>query len=311
MNGTGIAALAVVLGAGALLSAPLPRAQDELPLQEIRVGERVFDARVAGPETGPLVLLLHGFPQSSFEWRAQMPVLAEAGFRVVAPNQRGYSPGARPSDVESYVIPELVSDVVGIADALGVERFHLVGHDWGAAVAWFTALSHPERVESLVAVSVPHPVAFQQALQHPNGEQARMSSYMELFRSEGAEQQLLANDAAGLRMIYAGGELAPEEIDHYVDVLGTPEALGAALNWYRAMNLPYSTGELTPIRMPTLYVWSTGDMALGRTGAEMTADFVEGSYRFEVLEGVSHWVPEQAAEALNELLREHFEPFRP
>lgn len=309
MNARGIAAIALLLTAVSSSVTVAAPGQTESRTR-IAVGELTFDARVAGPEDGPLVLLLHGFPQSSFEWREQMPVLADLGFRVVAPDQRGYSPGARPAGVEPYVIPELVSDVTGIADALGADRFHLVGHDWGAAVAWFTALTNPERVESLVAVSVPHPQAFQQALAHPNGEQARMSGYMELFRSEDAERQLLANDAAGLRLIYSGGELPDEAIRHYVDLLGTPDALGAALNWYRAMNLPYTPGPLTPIRMPTLFVWSTGDTALGRTGAELTSDFVHGPYRFEVIEGVSHWVPEQAAERLNALLREHFEPYR-
>ncbi len=291
-----------------MAQAPAPSAIERA---RIPVGEMVFDARVAGPADGPLVLMLHGFPQSSFEWRHQMPVLAALGFRVVAPDQRGYSEGARPPQVADYAIPRLVADVVGLADALGHERFHLVGHDWGAAVAWFTALLHPDRVVSLVPISVPHPLAFSQALADPGGEQARMSGYMDMFRSDSAEVVFLRDDAAFLRGIYDGAGLSEQEVQEYVDLLGSPEALGAALNWYRAMGLPTGTGPLTPIRMPTMFIWSTEDAALGRQGAELTARFVEGPYRFEVLEGVSHWVPEEAPDRLNRLLREHFAPFRP
>ncbi|MFV1986483.1 MAG: alpha/beta fold hydrolase [Gemmatimonadota bacterium] len=276
---------------------------------QIEVGDFVFDALVAGPVDGPVVFLLHGFPQSAFEWRHQLPVLASMGFRAIAPNQRGYSAGARPAGVEAYAIPNLVEDLMGMADAVGAETFHVVGHDWGAVVTWFAGLLYPDRVLSLVPISVPHPFAFSQALADPNGQQAQMSSYFETFQSEGAGQMFLANDAAVLRGIYGG--LTPEEAQEYVDVLGTPEAIGAALNWYRAMNLDVDPGQITPIRMPTMYIWSTGDTALGREGAELTADFIEGPYRFEVLEGISHWVPEEAADQVNALLREHFSPFSP
>lgn len=306
--------LAILLGAAALGAAPanpiLAQSMEaDISRIRIEVGDLAFDALETGPEDGPVVFLLHGFPQSSFEWRHQLPELAAMGFRAIAPDQRGYSPGARPEGVEAYAIPHLVSDVVGMADAVGARTFHLVGHDWGAAVAWFVALLHPDRVESLVPISVPHPQAFARALADPQGQQARMSSYMATFRSEGAEGMFLADDAAALRGIYSG--LEPGEIQKYVDVLGTPEALGAALNWYRAMNLQVDYGEMTPIRVPTMYIWSTEDVALGREAAEMTVEYVEGPYRLEVLDGVSHWVPEEAAADVNRLLREHFAPYRP
>ncbi|MEA3055414.1 MAG: hypothetical protein QOD30_846, partial [Actinomycetota bacterium] len=132
---------------------------------QIAVGENTFEARVAGPDDGEPVLLLHGFPQTSYSWRAQLEALGAAGYRAIAPDQRGYSPGARPTEVEAYAIEHLVADVVGMADALGLERFDLVGHDWGAAVAWATAITRPDRVRSLAALSVPHPDAFRRALQ--------------------------------------------------------------------------------------------------------------------------------------------------
>jgi len=275
---------------------------------QLQVGEFTFDALAAGPEDGELVLMLHGFPQSSYEFRSQIPVVAEMGFRVVAPDQRGYSPGARPEGVESYTTPNLVADVVGMADALGRERFHVVGHDWGAAIAWSVALANPDRVISLVTLSVPHPFAFSEALGSSTGDQAERSGYFQLFASDSAAATFLANDAAQLREIYTGwGGLSDEDVQVYVDLLSEPGALQAALNWYGAMSLGAGgVGGTTPISMPTMFVWSTEDTALGREGAELTEKYVEGPYRFEVIEGVSHWIPEEAADRLNELLREHF-----
>ena len=284
---------------------------------QLEVGEFTFDALAAGPEDGELVFMLHGFPQSSYEFRSQIPAVAQMGFRVVAPDQRGYSPGARPEGVEAYTVSNLVADVVGMAEALGRERFHVVGHDWGAAVAWNVGLTNPERVISLVALSVPHPFAFSEALRSSTGDQAERSGYFQFFASDTAAATFLANDAARLREIYTGwGGLSDEDVQVYVDLLSEPGALQAALNWYGAMNLGGGGGAggtaggapagVTPISMPTMFVWSTEDEALGREGAELTEKYVEGPYRFEVIEGVSHWIPEEAADRLNELLREHF-----
>lgn len=276
---------------------------------QLQVGEFTFDATAAGPVDGELVFMLHGFPQSSYEFRNQIPAVAEMGFRVVAPDQRGYSPGARPASVEAYAVGNLVADVVGMADALGKERFHVVGHDWGAAVAWNVGLTNPDRVISLVPLSVPHPYAFSEALRSSTGDQAERSGYFQLFASDSAAETFLANDAEGLRGIYAawsGGGLSDEDVQVYVDLLSEPGALQAALNWYGAMNLGTGGAAVTPISMPTMFVWSTEDTALGREGAELTEKYVEGPYRFEVIEGVSHWIPEEAADQLNALLREHF-----
>ena len=293
---------------------------------QLEVGELTFDALAAGPETGELVFMLHGFPQSSYEWRNQIPAVAGMGFRVVAPDQRGYSPGARPEGVAAYAVPNLVADVVGMADALGRERFHVVGHDWGAAVAWSVGLTHPDRVMSLVPLSVPHPYAFSEALRSTTGDQAQRSSYFQFFASDTAVATFLADDAARLRELYMGwGGLSDEDVQTYVDLLGEPTALQSALNWYGAMNLGGGgggrrggggaavgaavgapAGAETPIGMPTMFVWSTEDTALGREGAELTEKYVEGPYRFEIIEGVGHWIPEEAADRLNELLLEHF-----
>jgi len=269
---------------------------------QIEANGLVFDARTAGPKKGAPVLLLHGFPESSLEWESQLVALAAAGYRAVAPDLRGYSPGARPLDVEAYRLDALTSDVFAIADSLGMSTFHVVGHDWGAAIAWNVAIVGPGRVRSLTAVSVPHPVAFALALANDPDQQAK-SQYIDFFRLTGvAEQTLLANDAAVLRGIYGDGAAAAHA-DAYVRLLSEPGALTAALNYYRALGLTGSAGD--DVVVPTLYVWSTGDTALGRYGAELTAQYVDGPYRFAIIEGASHWVPEVAADELNGLLLEH------
>jgi pimeloyl-ACP methyl ester carboxylesterase len=274
---------------------------------ELAVGGLVFDARAAGPADGELVLLLHGFPQTSLAWRQQLEALGDAGYRAVAPDQRGYSPGARPVDVGEYRAERLVGDVLGFADALGAPTFHLVGHDWGGAVAWQVAGRHPERLRTLTSVSTPHPAAFRRSIE--GGEQRERSGYMLFFRTPDAEPFFLDNDAAVLRSLYSASALPEDAAAEYIRVLTEPGALTGALNWYRAADIGLVEG-LGPITTPTLYVWSTDDPALGRDAAEATAGHVDGPYRFEVLDGVSHWIPEEAPDALNALLLEHLASHR-
>ena len=263
-----------------------------------------FPARVAGPEDGRPVVLLHGFPQTSRCWAAQLDALAAAGFRALAFDQRGYSPGARPDDVGAYKPAALVGDVLDVADACGFERFDVVGHDFGGMVAWMVAGHHPDRVRTLTVASTPHPAAFKASYQ-ASADQNERSGYMRSFRAAergAAEAQLLADDAAALRLAYAG--LAPEAIEEYVSVLAQPGAMVAAVDWYRSMSGTASAA--TPAStVPTLYVWSDQDPTLGRDAAEASGDLVTGPYRFEVLEGVGHWIPELAADRFTPLLLEH------
>ena len=297
--------------AGAPAAAPAPAsdsggpAPGEISRTQIAVGAFTFDVRVAGPEDGEVVLLLHGFPQSSYEWQHQMRALGAAGFRAVAPDQRGYSPGARPPDVADYALPLLVQDVLGLADAVGAERFHVVGHDWGAAVAWAIAAAAPERVITANPVSVPHLDAFTAVLGDPDSCQPEASAYFNLFVQPDSEDGFLADDYAQLRAVYA--ELDADAVAEYIRVLGTKPALGAALNWYRANVGPGSFGRepLGAVTVPTMFTWSDADQALCIDGALLTEDYVAGPYRFEVLEGVSHWIPEVAPEALSALLLDH------
>lgn len=272
---------------------------DELSLA---TGAGVFDARAAGPQGGRQVLLLHGFPETSLQWSAQLHVLGgTAGCRGVAPDQRGYSAGARPQEVQEYRREELVRDAFSLADTLGWERFDLVGHDWGAIVAWAAAAARPERVRTLTAVSVPHPDPFAEAMRRDEDQQRR-SAYIRDFRAAGAERRLLEQDARALRRIY-GGVVPPEHVAEYVHRLGEEGALTAALNWYRAMR--WNSEPIGPITVPTLYVWGTEDVAVGSTPALATAEHVTGPYRFEMLQDVSHWVPEEVPDEFNRMLLQH------
>ncbi|MEZ4333048.1 MAG: alpha/beta hydrolase [Myxococcota bacterium] len=267
----------------------------------IAVESNVFRAREHGPRDGPLVLLLHGFPQSSAEWKSQLAALGGAGYHAVAPDQRGYSPRARPEGVDAYRIERLVADVLGMADALGAGRFHLVGHDWGAIVAWHVAAHHPERLASLGIVSVPHPNAFARALDPKSGtDQPTRSNYIAGFKQPGAEA---AMGEAFLRMAFDASGLAGHEVGDHIRVLTEPGAMRAGLDWYRAYD--FERQSAPAIRVPTLFVWSTDDPALGREGAEWTADSVEAAYRFVVIEGGPHWLPETNAPELDRLLLDH------
>jgi pimeloyl-ACP methyl ester carboxylesterase len=263
----------------------------------------VFDALADGPVQGRLVVLLHGFPQTSWSWRFVMSTLAGAGHRVVAPDQRGYSPGARPDGVDAYRMPALVGDVVGMLDALGADRADLVGHDWGAAVGWQVAGRHPDRVRTLTAVSVPHPLAFVEALR-TDEDQRQRSQYMKLFQQEGkAEEVLLRDGDGGLRTFFGGAE-ATADVERYVALMREPGVLTRCLSWYRAQDLA-DIEDVGPTTVPTLYVWSDGDLALGPVGAHATAAHVAAPYRFEILHGVSHWIPEEAPDQLSTWLLEH------
>ncbi len=272
---------------------------------ELEANGLTFTVRRVEPGRGRGVILLHGFPQTSVCFADSAEALGQADHRVLAPDQRGYSPGARPDRVEDYAAAQLISDVLALADAADMDRFDLVGHDWGGMVGWWVAGLHPERVRTFTAVSTPHPAALAVALAD-DADQGERSSYLELFRQAEVPERLLLGeegDGSGLRQLYAGTGIAQGSVDAYVEALSSPGALTAALHWYRANDLHQP--EVARVAVPTMYVWSTEDIALGRRAAEATADFVDGPYRFEVLEGVSHWIPDLAAGRLNQLLLEH------
>lgn len=274
---------------------------------EIEAGGFTFTGRACGPHEGHRVLLLHGFPQTSWAWRDELWALGRAGYRAVAPDLRGYCCGARPPAVSDYATEHLLDDVMALADCMEMETFDLVGHDWGGMLGWITAARHPGRVRSLAVVSTPHPLALQRALLGGDPEQAAHGAAMDSFHApEMPERLLLGADGAGggLARLLAEAGLDDDDARMYVAALTEPGALSAALNWFRAMDRK-ALLDLPPVAVPTLYVWSTGDEAIGRTAAEATAEWVEGPYRFEVLEHVSHWIPEMAPDELSELLLQH------
>jgi pimeloyl-ACP methyl ester carboxylesterase len=277
---------------------------------DVAVGDLTFSAVATGDEAGAPTLLLHGFPQTTRSWTPTMAALAAAGRRAVAFDQRGYSPGARPALVDDYALPALVGDALGVADALGFDRFDLVGHDWGAMVAWVLAFEHPERVRTLTAVSVPHPRAFGAALTSGASDQAERSSYIGVFRQPGgvAESLLLGEDGSGsgLRIMFERSGLGPGSaaVEEFVTAMTRPGTLTAALNWYRAMPADFGV-SVGPVEVPTLFVWSPADIAVSREAAEGNRPWAQGPYRFEELAEAGHWIPEREPEALALLILEH------
>ncbi|MFZ2527233.1 MAG: alpha/beta hydrolase [Rhodococcus sp. (in: high G+C Gram-positive bacteria)] len=268
-------------------------------INRVALGDLTFDVRVAGPEDGTPLVLLHGFPETGRCWEPAGRLLAESGLRVIAPDQRGYSPGARPAEISAYAVGELVGDVLGLLDGFGIESAHLAGHDWGAIVGWHLTARHPDRVRTFTAVSVPHPGAYNWALRHDADQQSR-SSYIKLLRSEGkAEAVLLDDGARRLRAMYHP-TIDVDSVDEYIRALTEPGAMTAALNWYRAVNRDFR--DVPSVTVPTTHVWSTADVALGRAGAERCGEFVDADYEFVVLDDVSHWIPEEKPAALAEAI---------
>jgi pimeloyl-ACP methyl ester carboxylesterase len=250
---------------------------------------------------GPAVVLLHGFPDSSHVWRHQLPALVGAGFRVIAPDLRGFGESDRPEEVEAYSLLHSLADVVAVLDALGVGRAHVVGHDWGAGVAWAVAAFAPDRVERLVAMSVGHPAAQRE----PTVEEREKAWYMLLFQFEGVAEELLRRDDWQLFREWTRGN---GDLERHVLDLARPGALTAALNWYRANVQPAREigprREFPAVAAPTLGIWSSGDDYLTERPMLHSEQHVTGPWRYERIEGASHWLQLDAAERVNQLLLE-------
>ena len=271
----------------------------------ITLGEHVFDALAAGPADGEFVLLLHGYPAFAECWTEELVALGEAGYRAVAVDQRGYSPGARPTEISDYTVDKLVSAALGFADSQGAGRFHLVAHDWGGAVSWSLAGSHSDRLKSFTVLSTPHPQALHAAVKSDKDQYDKFE-YIRFFRGNvgGAEQGVLADNGARLRSVY-GGKVPADLVESYVKRFSEPGVLTAALSWYRAVptdDLDIPAGRVSA---PTLFIWGAEDQALGRTAAEATKDWVDGPYRFVALPGEGHWLPDGAAAKVIPLMMEH------
>jgi len=275
----------------------------EVARMRIEIGTLKFDVVTAGDPGGEPVLLLHGFPQNAHTWRHQLPVLAQRGYFAMAPDQRGYSAGARPSGIESYASDKLVDDALSIAEHFGARAFHLVGHDWGGQLAWLTAAYHPDRVRTLTVLSRPHPEAFRRAME-TDEQQAGRSGHHRAFQAEDAADRLLADGMRALKDSLMHQGVALEDVAAYLDGLSTKEALDAAINWYRAPRSQLAR-EIPSVERPTLYVWGDQDATVGRIAALATEEFVRAPYSFVELEGVGHFITDQAPDAVNAALLTH------
>ena len=242
--------------------------------------------KVSDTGAGSPVMLLHGWPDTADVWRHQVPALLADHYRVIAPDLRGFGESSRPPEVEAYVAPRMVGDVIGLLDHLSIERVHLVGHDWGAAISWMTAALVPDRVASVTALSVGHPTAFRTA----GWGQREKSWYMLLFQFRGVAEQWLSAD--GFRNLR---EWSGHPDSHaVVERLADPETLAASLNLYRAILPPASLVEppleLPPVQTPAMGIWSSGDLALTEEAMTGSAAHVAGPWRYERLDGVGHWM---------------------
>lgn len=248
----------------------------------------MFDVTDSGPLEGTPVVLLHGFPTDRTSWRRMEPLLHAEGLRTLAPDQRGYSPGARPDGVAAYRLEELAEDVVALVDELGVERVHLVGHDWGGAVAWLLAGNWAERIASVTVLSTPHPAALSRAFRTP--DQARRSWYMAAFQVPGLPERYIASH---FHALMGRSRLPLDDVTRYAARLASPDALTGPVNWYRAARSSYLPAHRVDV--PSTFIWGSKDIALGRHAAELTREHVTGDYEFvEIVAG--HWLPETRPE---------------
>lgn len=257
-----------------------------------------FDVLDQGPVDADPVVLLHGFPERSTSWRAVAPLLHDAGLRTLAPDQRGYSPGARPTRRQDYRIPLLAGDVAALIAELG-RPVHLVGHDWGAAVGWFLAATQPDLVRTWTAFSVPHPTAYQKALLGPQGPR---SWYMALFNLPLLPELLAARPGGPFDLFLRRSGMTPEEVARFRTEIVEYGALPGALMWYRALPLTVRGVPDLSVTVPTTMVWSDRDTAISRVGVLNTERYCTGPYAYVELPGVTHWIPTQAPQAAAEAI---------
>ena len=266
-------------------------------------------AVVAGPKDGPVILLLHGFPEFWYGWCRQIDALAAAGFRVIVPDQRGYNLSSKPFGVASYALTELVSDVIAIADQLGREKIFLAGHDWGAAVAWSTALLHPQRIAKLVVLNVPHPSVMRKFLS-TRPRQLLRSWYMFFFQFPWLPEKLFSafNFRIGERALLLSsrpGSFTAEDLAHYRAAWSQPRAITSMINWYRALfrfrvKFPDKT-----VRVPTRILWGERDDFLLPEMAHESLRYCASADLF-TFANATHWLQHEEPARVSELLIDFF-----
>ncbi|WP_445945744.1 alpha/beta fold hydrolase [Shewanella sp.] len=267
-----------------------------------------FAVDIRGDKTATPVILLHGFPESAVMWDKFMDELTANGFYAIAPNQRGYSAGARPDEIEQYQLKYLTSDITAIADQLGLKQFHLIGHDWGAAVGWQIAAENSERVLSYAAISVPHIDAFGKAYRE-DPTQFEASAYIRFFQKSILPEFMMAkSNYERLKSIWKQHDAT--EIAHYVGILSQGKALTGAINWYRA-NFPVFTNGLDvgKVKVPVTFIWGNQDHALKRSGVDDTKNYVDSDYLFIEMDA-GHWIIQEQYQELSEHLLAHLAKYK-
>lgn len=273
--------------------------------QTIEANGYTFSTQISGDPDSTAVILLHGFPESSAMWKQFMSDLNKEGYYTIAPDQRGYSAGARPSEIEQYEVKHLGSDVIEIAKNLGIDQFHLVGHDWGSGVGWWVAAQYPEQVLSYTSLSVPHLGAFGRAYRE-DSLQHTASGYIRNFQIKILPEYYIARgDYKLLRSFY--NRQGPEETQAYIDLFSQKRALTGAINWYRANFDVFDKGlDLPAVKVPVLFMWGNKDRALQRSGVEWTEEYVENYYRFVELEA-GHWLIQEKYDTVSQEILQHFQ----
>jgi pimeloyl-ACP methyl ester carboxylesterase len=260
----------------------------------------------AGPQDGPLVILLHGFPEFWYGWKNQMDALAQRGFRVWVPDQRGYNLSDKPQGVAAYKLDLLAADIIGLIDASGQEQVYLAGHDWGGGVAWWIAINHPQRLKKLVIANVPHPVVFDQHLRSSLSQRLK-SWYFLLFQLPRLPEFVIArNGPKGLRNSSLPGSFSDDDLNHYQVAWSQPGALTAMVNWYRAIfRYRPSTSPAIRVRVPTLMLWGAQDFALSSEMAQESIELCDDG-RLVFFEDATHWVQHDKADEVSALMADFF-----
>ena len=276
---------------------------------EIEANGMIFTCRVAGDKaTGKPVMLLHGWPETSHMWIHLMKKLSAEGYYCVAPNQRGFSDGARPKKADNYELEFLVQDMIAIADAQGFETFHLIGHDWGSAVGWGAIALYPKRIKSWSALSVPHIKAFSNAIRFDK-QQIKMSWYMGFFQWRVIPEWALHRRKCK-RLRDAWNQSSPTQIEDYLTVFGNKKALKTTLHWYRAnyqvLKKGVGTIDFGEVHHPTLLIWGNKDAAIGSKCMELTKPYMKGPFKFVELEA-GHWLIQEKYEEVSKEILEHLE----
>ena len=282
--------------------------KNQVTKTSVKLSGMEFTCRTAGmDQDGELVIFLHGFPESSIIWEKTMIKLADLGYRCFAPDQRGYSDGARPVGYENYSFRKLAGDVVGFADEAGcAHKFHLVGHDIGAALGWNVVTLYPQRVQSWTAMSVPHWPAYRWAMAN-DPEQKEKGAYVGHFLLPDVPEQILAaNDYAALRQLWSGFD--QRTIDDYMRIYSQPAARTAVVNWYRAIMQIDEHIAYGDIETPTAFIWGSKDLAIGRAGVDKTREYMKGYYDFRELDA-GHWLTEFNEPEVSDIIINHIEKF--